>query len=83
MGHSVQLLCERASALAPEMSQDCERWSFLDSFYLSTRYPDAPPGGIPAKAFSSDAAQTAVNLATEVIGFVRGRIEADRQPPTA
>lgn len=70
IGHAVQGLCERAAVLVPDMREMCARWSFLDSFYLPTRYPDALPGGIPARAYDQGAARQAVGLASEVITFV-------------
>ena len=73
-GHAVQGLCERAAELMPEIAPKCSHWAFLDGFYLPTRYPDALPGGIPARAYDQDAARNALALAQEVIDFVASRM---------
>ena len=74
IGHAVQGLCQKAATLIPELAPRCPHWAFLDGFYLTTRYPDALPGGIPARAYDQDAAQMAVGLAQEVIDYVKGRV---------
>jgi HEPN domain-containing protein len=34
----------------------------LDQFYVPTRYPNSPPGGIPAEAFARADAERALTL---------------------
>jgi HEPN domain-containing protein len=46
------------------------RNSVLDGFYIPTRYPNGLPGGIPAEAYPQETAESAVALATQVVGFV-------------
>ena len=42
--------------------------TLLDSFYTTTRYPDAWPGGIPGERFTADQAREAVSKATQIVG---------------
>jgi HEPN domain-containing protein len=43
----------------------------LDGYYIPTRYPNGLPDGIPANVFTQDAAQDAVAMASEAVGWVR------------
>ena len=43
--------------------------TFLDSFYIATRYPDAWPGGIPGERFSLEQAEEAVKRASAIVGI--------------
>jgi len=43
-------------------------------FYLSTRYPNSLPGGIPADAFAGSDAGRALDMAREVIAVVKRRL---------
>jgi len=74
LGHSVRELCERAAAIVPELSSRCDSWGSLDGFYITTRYPDALPGSIPARVFDRAVAERAVAGATEVVEEVRARL---------
>ncbi|HXF51972.1 MAG TPA: HEPN domain-containing protein [Dehalococcoidia bacterium] len=74
VGHSVQDLCQQAAAVWPELAPRCPRWSALDGYYLSTRYPDALPGGLPAKAYDRRAAEEAVATASEAVDAARSVI---------
>ena len=47
----------------------------LDRYYIPTRYPDGLPGTIPAEAYGSSDAESALNAATRIISFVKERIE--------
>ncbi len=71
LGHSVQRLCEAAGAYRSEFLQMGERWSLLDSYYVTARYPNSLPDSIPAKVLRQDAARQGVRLAEEAVGFVR------------
>lgn len=42
--------------------------------YLSTRYPNSLPGGIPAEAFDESDARRAVRRAGDVIGLVQTKL---------
>lgn len=41
--------------------------SLLDAFYISTRYPDAWPGGVPAERFTAEQAREAVASASGIL----------------
>lgn len=77
MGHSVEQLCRKASAYLPELRNLCPGWSYLDNFYVPTRYPNALPGSIPARVYDERAARLALGLATEVMDFVRQRMRGE------
>ena len=49
-------------------------WSILDDYYVSTRYPNGLPDGIPANVYTSRAAVEACSIAEEVVNFVRQKI---------
>ena len=46
----------------------------LDQFYVSTRYPNSLPGGVPAEAFAAPDAERALDMAREVIAVVKRRL---------
>ena len=50
---------------------------YLDKYYNLTRYPNYLPGGIPADAFDDLEAERAIELATEVLTFVRERLSEE------
>ena len=75
IGHSVEQLCRSVSAHLPELGDHCESWKYLDNFYISTRYPDALPGSIPARVYNKDAADGAVRIAVEIVAVVHGRMD--------
>lgn len=74
LGHSVNRLCDEASRHDESFAEKGRRWSILDGYYVPTRYPNSLPDGIPAEVYTADAAKEAVELATEVVEFVRGKI---------
>lgn len=45
-------------------------------YYVSTRYPNALPDSIPARIFDRATAERAVDLAREIVTFVKDRVEA-------
>lgn len=59
----------RTSAFAPIL----ERVAELDTYYVPTRYPNALPGGVPARVFGRDAAERALAGAQEVMEVVKAR----------
>lgn len=75
IGHSIERLCNRASDRVPEFAKRARRWSILDGYYVPTRYPNSLPDSIPAKVYTEDAARESVDLAEEIVDFVRAQIE--------
>ncbi len=73
--HSVEELCQSASAYNADIREHCRDWGYLDNFYTSTRYPNALPGSIPARVFGETAARQTIALATEVVNFVGKQIK--------
>ena len=74
MGHSVADLAAECARLEPEFAKLKERAAPLDQFYLSTRYPNSLPGGVPAEAFTARDAERALEMAREVIAVVKRRL---------
>ena len=75
MGHSVADLAAECARLEPEFAKLKERAAPLDQFYLSTRYPNSLPGGVPAEAFTAPDAERALGMAREVIAVVKRRLQ--------
>ena len=75
MGHSVADLATECARLEPEFAKLKERAAPLDQFYLSTRYPNSLPGGVPAHAFARPDADRALDMAREVIAVVTRRLQ--------
>src|SRR5207245_9107382 len=75
MGHSVADLAAEWARLEPEFAKLKERAAPLDQFYLSTRYPNSLPGGVPAEAFTARDAERALEMAREVIAVVKRRFQ--------
>ncbi|MEW6569357.1 MAG: HEPN domain-containing protein [Chloroflexota bacterium] len=71
LGHSVQRLCEAAAAYHGDFAGKGQRWSLLDSYYVTARYPNSLPDSIPARVLTRDAAREAVHLAEEAVAFAR------------
>jgi len=69
IGHSVEELCAWCGELIPAFAELRERISILDTYYLPTRYPNALPGGIPARTFNRAAAEQALALAESALSF--------------
>jgi len=70
LGHSVERLCAAASRYDAAFGERAKRWSLLDGYYITTRYPNGLPAGIPANVFTRDAAAAAVALAREAVEWV-------------
>lgn len=71
MGHSVADLAAECARLEPELAKLKARAAPLDQFYVSTRYPNSLPGGVPAEAFTAPDAERALGMAREVLAAVR------------
>ena len=74
LGHSVERLCSSAAGFDKEFAEKVKTWSILDGYYVSTRYPNGLPDGIPANVYTSRAAVEACVLAEEAVDFVRQKI---------
>jgi HEPN domain-containing protein len=76
MGHSVERLCAAAAGFDREFASRVKSWSILDSYYVSTRYPNGLPDSIPARVYTAGAAVESVRIATDIVDFVRQKIVA-------
>lgn len=70
-GYSVADLCRDIVQIDKSFVNWQERIAPLDKYYIPTRYPNALPGGIPAGAFDENDARRALELAREIIEFVK------------
>ncbi len=73
-GHALADLCEDAMAVDPSFDLVKSLAGLLDKHYLGARYPSALPGGIPAEAFDAQDSGRALEIAREVLRFVRERL---------
>ena len=80
LGHSVERLAARVADYLPQISKERTRWSVLDGYYVTTRYPNSLPDSVPAHVYQKDAAGEAFTLAVEVVDYVRREIEREEQP---
>ncbi len=71
------LLCRRCLFCKQESGDVLRTCQEPNRYYLSTRYPNALPGGIPYDVFTADDGREALEqlpLVTEqVAGFIEGR----------
>lgn len=74
-GHSVAELCADAESLDSDFGELKKEASSLDKYYISTRYPNGLPGGIPSDVYQEEDAKQALSLANKVIEFVRSKIK--------
>jgi HEPN domain-containing protein len=74
LGHSVERLCSAAAGFDKEFAEKVKTWSILDGFYVSTRYPNGLPDGIPADVYTSRAAVEACSIAEDVVNVVRQKL---------
>lgn len=73
-GNSLADLCEDAKLIEALFDVLKPRAIFLDKYYHLTRYPNYLPGGIPSDVFDGLESERAIELATDVISFVRDRL---------
>ena len=73
-GHALADLCEDAMALDPSFDFIKSVAGLLDKYFLATRYPSGLPGGIPAEAFDAHDSSRALEIARDVLGFVRDKL---------
>ena len=74
-GHSLVDLCEDAKLLDPGFNALKPDAILLDKYHDITRYPNFIPGGaIPSESFEEVDARRAIELAQEVLSFVKERV---------
>jgi HEPN domain-containing protein len=78
IGHSVERLCTAAARFDEQFAEKVKRWSILDGYYVTTRYPNSLPDSIPARVYTAQAATDAVSIASEIVNFVRRKILKSR-----
>ncbi len=71
IGHSVKKLADWAGEFDEDFKKLGEKISVLDTYYITTRYPNGLPDGIPAEVFNKNIAQSAFELTEETIQAVR------------
>ncbi len=76
LGHSVERLCSAAAVFDKEFAEKVKTWSILDGYYVSTRYPNGLPDGIPANVYTSRAAVEACGIAEDVVNIVRQKVSS-------
>ena len=72
-GHSLSDLCEDAMAFEPSFDFMKSIAPLLDRHYLGARYPSALPGGVPHEAYEQLDSDRALEIAGDVLQFVRER----------
>ena len=73
-GNSLADLCEDAKYFEMLFDVLKSRAIFLVKYYELTRYPSFLPGGIPSEVFDVLEAERAIELAEEVVRFVKERM---------
>lgn len=77
-GHSLADLCEDAKHFDSSFEMIKTVAILLDKYYFTTRYPSYLPGGTSIDIFSEKESLTAIDLAKEVIAFVKGRLSDNK-----
>jgi len=83
LGHSVERLSAEAARHDPRLHEAARRWSILDGYYVTTRYPNSLPESIPARVYTPDAAKEAVRMAREIVTDVTERLTSGPPPAAA
>lgn len=73
-GHALADLCEDAMALDPSFDFIKSVAGLLDKHYLGARYPSTLPGGVPAEAYERHDSDRALEIARDVLSFVRNKV---------
>ena len=73
-GHALADLCEDAMAVDRSFDLVKSLAGLLDKHSLGARYPSALPSGVPAEAFDRQDSERALEIAREVLRFVRERL---------
>jgi len=70
LGHSVNILAQKATQYNEKIGEKSGRWSVLDGYYIPTRYPNGLPDSIPSKVYNREIATEAVDLAEDAVNTV-------------
>lgn len=70
LGHSTRDLLEKCSRYNQAFSSLMKNCTKLDKYYITARYPNGLPSGIPNEYFDREEAEEAIRLAEEVLFFV-------------
>ena len=73
-GHSLVDLVRLVEDTYPQLSEHLPAMRRLNIYYVSTRYPDALAGSVPADCFDREQAEEAVGFAAELVAFARSII---------
>ena len=76
IGHSVAELLEKCRTYDKEFNSLIAIGSFLDRFYIPTRYPNGLPGGIPAHAYRRKDFVEAIKMARKILSFISNKLES-------
>ena len=75
--HSVRELASLCAQEDADFSPFVEYGTYLDRYYLTTRYPDAlPEPALPFESFTEREAQQAFAYATEIIDLLKAKVPA-------
>lgn len=75
LGHSTRELLGKCLAHWPDLESltgSCRR---LDKYYITARYPDGLPGGIPHDFFDAEEAAQAISLGAQILAVAASIIE--------
>lgn len=82
--HSVRELAQQCASEDSDFSRFVGYGTFLDRYYLATRYPDAlPEPAVPFESFTEQEARQALAFATEMVELVRAKVPAASPEPGA
>ena len=76
IGHSVEALARWAAEHDADFETLREATAPLDGYYIPTRYPNGLPDSIPARVYTSAAAQDALRMADLLLRAVQDRLRA-------
>lgn len=77
--HSVHKLMEEAKSVITITDELMRKASYLDRFFIPTRYPNAWPSGAPHKHYTEEDAKIALEYAGEILELVKREIEVDNE----
>ena len=73
-GHSVSALLHDAASYDASLAEFRPRGAALDKFYITTRYPNGLPDGVPADAYTIEEAADAIGKAESILEAVGQRL---------